>query len=138
MTRHVGGRGHALVPPAAPSPTLARDGRGQPDSTRKTDAMTRLDLGATEESGISGHMNAGQAIEAIKRDHCIRRSSWDVHMHVYLFTDYANAYKEPCMVLHRPDGTNHPGWMFSQEDVLAEDWELHEYFAAESVETSRS
>lgn len=83
-------------------------------------------------------MNFGQALEALKQDKWIRRAGWNGKgMHIYLeehmvwpikggvFKGTVRHY-EPCVVLYTAQGTHQPGWVCSQADMLAEDWEVVE------------
>jgi hypothetical protein len=81
-------------------------------------------------------MNFGDAITALKQGQSIFRKGWNgFGMHVYLedrhqMTIGAGLFKgqirvtEPHLVLFTPAGTHQPGWVASQADILAEDWEV--------------
>ena len=81
-------------------------------------------------------MNFGQAIEALKSDKLVARSGWNGKgMHLYLedslmFTPGAGMFKgqtrryQPCIVMFTAQGLHQPGWLASQADMLAEDWEI--------------
>ena len=69
-------------------------------------------------------MNFGQALEALKNGKRVSRTGWHgKDMHVYLTT--LNGY-DACLVMHTAEGTEQPGWLASQADMLAEDWQLVE------------
>jgi hypothetical protein len=80
-------------------------------------------------------MNFGQAIEAMKQDQCVRRAGWNGKaMHIYLeghmswpvkggvFKGEHRQY-EPCICMFTAQKKHQPGWLASQADMLAEDWE---------------
>lgn len=80
-------------------------------------------------------MNIGEAVAAAKEGKRVRRAGWNGKgMYVY----YAGVVEswalpdtmksatrvEPHMVMHTAQGTEQPGWLCSQADLLANDWEL--------------
>lgn len=80
-------------------------------------------------------MNFGQAIEAMKKSRCVSRSGWNgKSMHLYLedmlsfkigdgvFKGEKRKY-QPFLVLFNAQGQHQPGWVPSQSDMLAEDWD---------------
>lgn len=81
-------------------------------------------------------MNFGQAIEALKQEQWVRRVGWNgKNMHLYLedhlsFKIRAGTGKgtirryAPCICLYTAQGVHQPGWLASQADMLAEDWEI--------------
>jgi hypothetical protein len=81
-------------------------------------------------------MNIGQAIEALKAGNLIRRAGWNGKgMHLYLEDSLhyaagggslkgAERTYEPCIVMFTAQGKHQPGWLASQADLLAEDWEV--------------
>jgi hypothetical protein len=81
-------------------------------------------------------MNIGQAIEALKAGNLIRRAGWNGKgMHLYLedslhYATGGGAHKgtertyEPCIVMFTAQGKHQPGWLASQADLLADDWEV--------------
>ena len=71
-----------------------------------------------------GHMNFGQAISAMRDGESVRRAGWNGKgMHIYL-EDWADNRKyEPVIVMFTADKKHQPGWLASQADMLAEDWE---------------
>lgn len=83
-------------------------------------------------------MNFGQALEALKRDRWVRRAGWNGKgMHLYIedmlsFTIPGGVFKgevrryEPCIVMFTAQGKHQPGWLASQADMLADDWEIVE------------
>lgn len=77
-------------------------------------------------------MNFGQALEAMKANKSVGRTGWNGKgMHIYL-EDYppgailGRTYA-PCIVMFTAQGTHQPGWLASQPDMLAEDWEIVEH-----------
>lgn len=67
-------------------------------------------------------MTFGQAIKALKAGKWVRREGWNGKgMHIYL--DTFEGY-DPCIVLFTAQKRHQPGWLASQADMLAEDWEL--------------
>lgn len=82
-------------------------------------------------------MNFGQAIESLKKGLMVAREGWNgKNMHLYL-EEYAHLiFKhgagrgepgrkyEPCIVMFTAQGNHQPGWLASQADMLAEDWEV--------------
>lgn len=81
-------------------------------------------------------MNFGQAIEALKHGKCMRRKGWNgKNMHIYLEEHfifpvqvgvYVNSKRkyDACLCMFTAQGTHQPGWLASQVDMLAEDWEV--------------
>jgi hypothetical protein len=77
-------------------------------------------------------MNFGQAIQAMRDGECVRRAGWNGKgMHIYLedwmegtlrFGPGDRKY-EPVIVMFTAQKTHQPGWLASQADMLAEDWE---------------
>lgn len=88
-------------------------------------------------------MDFGEAIRALKNDRWVRRSGWNGKgMHVYLeehsqmmfprlsknkLTETPIGNILPCLVLFNAQGDRQPGWVASQADILAEDWEIISY-----------
>lgn len=81
-------------------------------------------------------MNFGEAIKFLKELKCVHRLGWNgKNMHIYLEEDlyfkYGDGihkgkvtYFEPVIILSTADGKLQPGWIPSQADILAEDWEI--------------
>ena len=81
-------------------------------------------------------MTFGEAIAAMKEGKCVARSGWNgKNMHIYLedmfsFPIKAGVYKgqtrkyDPVICMFTAQGTHQPGWLASQADILAEDWEV--------------
>ena len=83
-------------------------------------------------------MNFGEAIEAMKEDKCVSRSGWNgKNMHIYLEGHFTHVLKgghfkgakrayEPVIIMYTAQGQHQPGWLASQADMLADDWEVVE------------
>lgn len=85
-------------------------------------------------------MNIGEAVEAMRNGECVRRSGWNgKNMHIYIEDAHtwsvpatkaagaAAGHKRqyaPCVCLFNAKGVHQPGWVCSQEDLLATDWEV--------------
>lgn len=95
-------------------------------------------------------MNFGQAIEALKGGHAIRRAGWNgkgmcvfltagsydpdpagvvthidgVSVDLFRFGDHGTVTRLPHMAMQTATGSTLNGWLASQTDVLAEDWEV--------------
>ena len=83
-------------------------------------------------------MKIGEAIDVMKQGGRVRRSGWNgQNMHVYLedcfelvvnhprgFTQ--RRHYEPVLCMFTAQGKHQPGWLASQADLLAEDWEVVE------------
>lgn len=81
-------------------------------------------------------MTFGEAIIAMEAGKCVSRFGWNgKNMHVYLedghtehigdgvFKGQTRTY-EPVITLFNARGHHQPGWVCSQEDMLAKDWGL--------------
>ena len=88
-------------------------------------------------------MNIGSAVEALKQGERVRRAGWNGKGMFLVFvkggevnlkpgTPYARALGETALPItigshidmYTAQGTMQPGWLASQADLLAEDWEL--------------
>lgn len=70
-------------------------------------------------------MNFGVAIEFLKDGSRVARTGWNGKgMYVYLhqFDWPSDEPIDPCIVMHTAQGSEQPGWLASQADILAEDW----------------
>jgi hypothetical protein len=80
-------------------------------------------------------MDFGEAIRALKAGRSVARAGWNGKgMHIYLeehlswavpagvFRGETRKY-EPVIVMFTAQGAHQPGWLASQADMLAEDWE---------------
>ena len=81
-------------------------------------------------------MNFGEAIQAIKSGHAVQRQGWNgKNMHIYLedhfdcvipggvFKGTTRKY-DPVICMFTAQQTHQPGWLASQADILAEDWQI--------------
>ncbi|WP_018900445.1 DUF2829 domain-containing protein [Rhizobium sp. 2MFCol3.1] len=67
-------------------------------------------------------MKSHEAIKAVLEGHRIARSGWNGKgMYVYQYE--AIGFK-PVLVLRTAQGERQPGWVFSQDDVFSQDWEI--------------
>lgn len=81
-------------------------------------------------------MNFGEAIELLKKGQMVQRQGWNGNgMHLYLedmlsYTISEGVFKgerriyQPCIVMFTAQQQHQPGWLASQADMLAEDWEI--------------
>jgi hypothetical protein len=81
-------------------------------------------------------MDIGAAVTALKGGKLVRREGWNGRgMHLYLedqlsHTIRGGAFKgerreyAPVVCLFSAKGIHQPGWVCSQEDLLAADWEV--------------
>lgn len=79
-----------------------------------------------------GHMNFGTALAMMKTGRSMRRTGWNGKgMFVYLASTvkvdappgFENVRVLPCLVMRTAHGDLQPGWLASQADMLANDWE---------------
>ena len=80
-------------------------------------------------------MNFGQAIQAIKEGRLAQRAGWNGKgMHIYLeegrhlplacgIEKGTTRIYDPVIVMFTAQGTHQPGWLASQADILANDWQ---------------
>lgn len=84
---------------------------------------------------MSAALNFGQALEALKAGKRVARDGWNGKgMHLYLedmlsvkvrggaFKGEVRKY-EPVICMYTAQGKHQPGWLASQADMLAEDWQ---------------
>ncbi len=80
-------------------------------------------------------MDFGKAIEALKKGELVARKGWNgKNMYIYLEDamhavfghPYGKVGREydPCIVMFTAQGHHQAGWLASQADILAEDWEI--------------
>jgi len=80
-------------------------------------------------------MKFGEAVEAIKEGKMVQRAGWNGKgMHIYLEDhfhclagkgsgmEHTRKY-DPVIIMFTAQGTHQPGWLASQADILAEDWQ---------------
>jgi len=81
-------------------------------------------------------MDFGKAIDAMKQGFCVRRMGWNGKgMHIYVENhfhvlvgkggglEHTRKY-EPVIVMYTAQKTHQPGWLASQADILADDWDI--------------
>jgi hypothetical protein len=81
-------------------------------------------------------MTFGDAIVALKEGKFVQRAGWNgKNMHLYLEDGLSHkigdgvgkgqyrAY-EPCICMFTAQGKHQPGWLASQPDILADDWQV--------------
>lgn len=83
-------------------------------------------------------MDIGEAVKALKTNKLVAREGWNGKgMHIYLEDGYAmkvrgGLYKgserryDPVICLYTAQKTHQPGWLPSQADMLADDWQIVE------------
>ena len=74
-------------------------------------------------------LKSHEAIKAVRDGHRIARAGWNGKgMFVYLEAGLAHTFKvttyKPVLVLNTASGERQPGWVFSQDDLLSDDWEI--------------
>ncbi len=79
-------------------------------------------------------LNFGHAIEAMENGMSVRRTGWNGKgMYIYLVRNYDSGVSlppngrinfDPFIVMYTAQGTRQPGWLASQADMLAKDWEI--------------
>ena len=73
------------------------------------------------------YMNFGTALAVMKSTggKAARRGWNGKNMYIFLhvFQEHERSY-EPCIVMFTAQGLYQPGWLASQNDMLAEDWEI--------------
>lgn len=92
-----------------------------------------------EEQGtmVTNHtnLNFGQAIEALKQGCRVQREGWNgKNMHIYLEKHFHvllgqggmrhERDYEPVIIMFTAQQKHQPGWLASQADILAEDWQM--------------
>lgn len=89
-----------------------------------------------DEAAPNGGMTFGGALEQLQLGAKVRRAGWNGKgMHLYLVTDMTHRARDgqdsggmralqPCIVMFTAQGKYQPGWLASQADILAADWEV--------------
>lgn len=68
----------------------------------------------------------GTALHLIKNGKKVARAGWNgKNMYIFLLDDPASDY-EPCIVMYTAQRKMQPGWLASQPDMLANDWQTVE------------
>lgn len=82
---------------------------------------------------MTNYFTFGDALKALKNGYRVARSGWNgKEMFLYLDSfkqtnkevNEKNYQYEPCIVMFTADKKWQPGWLASQTDMLAEDWEI--------------
>lgn len=68
-------------------------------------------------------MKFGKALEEMEQGNKVCRAGWN-GKNMYLYLDQVNEGYEPCVVMFTAQGKYQPGWLASQADMLATDWEV--------------
>lgn len=69
-------------------------------------------------------MDIGDAVQAMNEGLRVRRAGWN-GKGMYLYKDTGSEY-EPFVVIKTADNKFQPGWLCSQQDLFALDWEIVE------------
>jgi hypothetical protein len=81
-------------------------------------------------------MDFGDAVRAMKEGQRVRRAGWDGHVYLEDWLEgtltfgpsEANARLqrrlEPALCMYTAQGKHQPGWVPSQADMLAKDWQI--------------
>lgn len=67
-------------------------------------------------------MKSYEAIESVLNGNRIARSGWN-GKGMYVFQEEFEGFN-PVLVLKTASGSFQPGWVFSQDDLFANDWEV--------------
>lgn len=95
------------------------------------DSQTK-DQKSTEQTN---KMSFGAAVSALKSGRNVQREGWNgKNMHLYLEEHFSavvgmggakhERQYEPVICMYTAQGKHQPGWLASQADILAEDWQL--------------
>lgn len=81
-------------------------------------------------------MTFSEALEKLKEGYCVQREGWNGKgMHIYLEDhfhclvgkggglEHERKY-QPVICMYTAQGTHQPGWLASQADMLADDWDV--------------
>lgn len=69
-------------------------------------------------------IKSGEAIEAVKSGKRIARSGWN-GKGMFVYRAKFDGFK-PVLILKNAKGESQPGWVFSQDDLFSDDWEVLE------------
>lgn len=71
-------------------------------------------------------MTFGEALNDLVNGFCVQREGWN-GKHMYLYLEHGETTKariiNPYIVMFTAQGTHQPGWLASQTDMLANDWQ---------------
>lgn len=73
------------------------------------------------------NMDFGEALKFLKKGKRVSRRGWNGKgMYIYLAKNQKLETQvwEPCIVMKTAQAKHQPGWLASQADMLAEDWEV--------------
>ncbi len=72
-------------------------------------------------------MTFGEAIEEMKNRNAVMREGWNgKNMFIYMHEpDYL--FEGPVVVMKTAQGTHQLGWLASQADIFASDWQLYKH-----------
>ena len=72
-----------------------------------------------------GHteLDFGEALKLLKDGKRVARRGWNGKGQ-YVYLRRATNYDEPVLVIHTAQDKTQPGWLASQSDMLATDWEM--------------
>ena len=85
-----------------------------------------------EESYQEGEIrDLGWALDMLRAGGTVRRRGWNgkgmyLWLHTGIIFDNEGTASKPFIVMHNARGEEQPGWLASQEDLLATDWERRE------------
>ena len=83
----------------------------------------------TKEKQMEPLFNFGDALKALKESKKVARMGWN-GKNMYIFITHAATYfvdtlpNEPYISMKTAQGRIQPGWLASQADMLAEDWQI--------------
>ncbi len=75
-------------------------------------------------------MKSVEAVDAVLSGCRISRAGWN-GKGMYVYRHHADGFN-PVLVLHTAKGEEQPGWVFSQDDLFADDWRVFDGSAAPS------
>lgn len=68
-------------------------------------------------------MDFGEALRELKAHFCVCREGWN-GKGMYIYLNDKDPAHEPFICMYTAQGKHQPGWLASQADMLAEDWNL--------------
>lgn len=69
-------------------------------------------------------MTFSEALDRLKKYDAVAREGWN-GKGMYIYLERLEGY-EPFIVMYTAQGKHQPGWLASQADMLADDWEVVE------------
>lgn len=73
-------------------------------------------------------MTFSEALDKLMLGHAIAREGWN-GKNMYIYADGASGY-EPYITMFTAAGKRQPGWLASQADIFANDWQVADEHAA--------